>query len=71
MEKKQLIDNIEFELKSFEEEKNESKQILDSSKMKLINELKLGSFDEMLKEIEEREINKKKETLLDKIFKLF
>jgi hypothetical protein len=74
MEKNQLINNInniESELKSYEEEKEYSYDILNSNKKSIINEVKSGSFDEMLEEIEARERKKKKETLIDKIFKLF
>jgi hypothetical protein len=65
------INSIESELKSYEEEKESSYDILNSNKKNIINEVKSGSFDEMLEEIETREKKKKKETLLDKVFKLF
>jgi hypothetical protein len=73
-QKKLLINNIkqiESELKTFEEEKIESNVILNSEKNKFIKEVKSGAFDEMLSEIENREKIKKKESLLDKVFKLF
>jgi hypothetical protein len=63
------IQNIESELNSFENEKNESHLLLNSNKNKIINEVKSGAFEEMLNEINNRQT--KKETLLDKIFKLF
>lgn len=70
-QKSLLINQIESELKSFEAEKLESNEIINSDKKKIIEEIKSGSFDEMLSEIENREKNKKKEKLLDKLFKLF
>lgn len=73
-QKKSLIDNIktiESELQSFEEEKLESNEVLISEKKRIIKEVKSGAFDEMLSEIENREKTKKKESLLDKIFKIF
>lgn len=72
-QKKSLIDNIktiESELQSFEEEKLESNEVLNFEKKRIIKEVKSGAFDEMLSEIENREKTKKKESLLDKIFKL-
>ena len=74
MKNRQLINdikNIKSELESFEVEINNSTDILISNKQNIINEIKSGSFDEMFKEIELREKSKKKETLLDKLFKLF
>jgi hypothetical protein len=74
MERNSLIDNIkiiESELNSFEEEKNESSEILKGEKNKIIKEAKSGVFEEMLSEIEAREKTKKKESVLDKLFKLF
>lgn len=74
MEKKQLIENItkiESELNSFELEKIEAINSINSDKKKIIEEVKSGSFDEMLSEIENREKNKTKETLIDKLFKIF
>lgn len=64
------IKEIESELNSFDQEKKESDEILKYEKKRIIDEVKSGYFDEMLSEIENREKNKKKETLLDKLFKL-
>lgn len=76
MDKKETLLNkinfIEEELNSFDKEKEETKLIIDSTKKSIINEVKSGSFDEMLNEIEERNKTKpKKESVLDKLFKLF
>jgi hypothetical protein len=70
-EKSLLINQIESELKSFEAEKLESKEVINSDKKRIIDDVRSGSFDEMLLEIENREANKKKENFLDKLFKLF
>lgn len=64
------IKEIESELNSFDQEKKESDEILKYEKKRIIDEVKSGYFDEMLSEIENREKNKKKESLLDKLFKL-
>jgi hypothetical protein len=63
------IKNIESELDSFDKEKSESDILLDGEKRKIINELKSGSFDEMLDIIETRK--QKKETFFQKLLKLF
>jgi hypothetical protein len=71
-DKKNLINNIktiESELDSFDKEKSESALLVEGEKRKFINELKSGSFDEMLNEIQNR--NTKKETFFQKLFKLF
>lgn len=70
-EKILLINQIESELKSFESEKLESKEVINSDKKRIIDDVRSGSFDEMLLDIENRESNKKKENFLDKLFKLF
>ena len=72
MSKNGLINNInkiESELDSFDKEKEESYLSLEGEKKKLILELKSGSFEEMLNEIDNRPI--KKESLLQKLLKLF
>jgi hypothetical protein len=72
MSKQNLINNIktiESELESFEKEKSESDLLLEGEKRKIINELKSGSFDEMLNQIQTREV--KKESFFQKLFKIF
>lgn len=64
-----IIKNIEGELESFEKDKTESSVLLEGEKRKFINEVKSGSFDEMLNEIEHRK--EKKETFLQKLLKIF
>ena len=71
-DKQNLINNIktiESELESFEKEKSESDLLLEGEKRKIIKELKSGSFDEMLNEIQTREV--KKETFFQKLLKIF
>jgi hypothetical protein len=73
MNKKHIIESIniiETELSSFDTDKKEIKNILETDKIKLIKEVKSGIFDDMLNEIEEREKNKKKETFWNKLFKI-
>jgi hypothetical protein len=73
MNKKHIIKSIniiETELSSFDTDKKEIKNILETDKIKLIKEVKSGIFDDMLNEIEEREKNKKKETFWNKLFKI-
>jgi len=71
-DKKTLIDsikNIEVELDSFEKERVDSSLLVEGEKKKIINEIKSGSFDEMLNEIETRV--EKKETFFQKLLKIF
>lgn len=63
------INSIQSEFDSFEKEKEESQVSLEGEKRKLIRDLKSGAFEEMLNRIEERK--EKKESLLDKLLKLF
>ena len=74
MKKNPLHDKIvrlEGELSSFEKDKLEVDGLLYHNKIKLIKEVKMGLFDEDLSEIERRKEIKKKESIFDKIFKLF
>jgi hypothetical protein len=71
-DKKTLINsikNIEGELDSFEKERVDSSLLVEGEKKKIINEIKSGSFDEMLNEIETRV--EKKETFFQKLLKIF
>jgi hypothetical protein len=63
------IKTIESELNSFDKERSESDLLLEGEKRRIINELKSGSFDEMLNDIEKRK--EKKETLFQKLLKIF
>lgn len=65
------INDLEGQLKSYENDKLEINHENDFLKKNIIQQAKSGDFDDMLNEIEERKINKKEESLLKKIFKLF
>jgi GTPase involved in cell partitioning and DNA repair len=70
--KKNIIESIktiEGELESFQKEVTESSSLLDGEKKRIIDEVKSGSFDEMLNEIQERK--EKKETFFQKLLKIF
>lgn len=71
MEKTILIKEIESEIESFEKEKKESNIILETEKNRFINEVKSGSIEEMIKEVNERENKKLKESTISKLLKLF
>lgn len=64
-----IIKNIEDELSSFENEKEESDIIIESEKKRFLNEVRSGELDQMLNEIQNRK--EKKETFLQKLFKIF
>lgn len=65
------IKGLEGELKSFEEDREEKNIEISVSKKKIIEQAKSGDFENMLNEIEERKNNKKQESFLTRIFKLF
>lgn len=66
-----IVTNIESELSSFEEDKIEVNNIINTDKKKLIKEVKNGLFDEILNDIEKREETIKKETFWSKLVKIF
>jgi len=65
------IKNLENELESFNNDIEDTNIENQLSKKKIIEEIKSGEFDNMLNEIQERKNNKKKESLLEKLFKIF
>jgi hypothetical protein len=63
------IKNIEDELLSFDNEIKESSLAVESEKKKIIKIAKSGEFEEMLSEIENRQIKKKNESFISKLFR--
>lgn len=66
-----IVNNIESELSSFEEDKVEVSNVININKKKLIKDVKNGLFNEILNDIEKREETIKKQTFWDKLFKIF
>lgn len=66
------INRLKKELESFDKDVQDSSELLEGEKRKLIKEVKSGLFEEMLDEIENRkEPEEKKENFFDKLSKLF